>query len=379
MKLKLDDSLSYSYASPLTGRKYVFQSGAVCDVDDLDVDHIAKSASVIPLPGEEREVLKHARCGNFQLQRYAIENGLDLIPNRLNGMRISLVRAGGIGDILFLGPVISELKKRGANVTLVCSASYTCLGSLIHGVDQVVPISRYLPDQYDIVLKMGGVIESNFLAKNLHAVDCCLQWLNLNSTDRITRLHISQKVQDWATEFCTEKNIDLKRTIAIHTHASSPLRTWKKKFAQELISKLVDKGFSVMFFDSVKIDIEEQEGFFNLSGTLSLIKTISLLKKVFLFIGVDSGLLHVAGSFDVPILMLGGPFDPSLRLKYYKRFTSLWGKSDCSPCFAHISQTCINRNKPSRRCMNRVKVEDVCNEVDLICNGKYQWGRIQII
>jgi len=377
MLVELVRDLSYTYVSPITRRKYVLSRNAPCEIDDRDISFVARSAPIVPASGSERSCLRAAHRGVFQFQRYAIDNGLPLIPKDLSGQKVILVRAGGIGDVLFLGPVVSALVKRGAIVSLAVASQHQPLASLIQGVSEVVSVTRFVPEDYDFVLKMQGVIERNSLAQNLHAVDACLQWLGLDTTEKVARLRIPKRYSDWAEEWFEKRKMNPERVIAIHSRASSPLRTWKRSSTEQLIEELAKRDFDVIFFDSIPIDLKPNERLVNLSGYTSILETVALLSRVGLFVGVDSGLLHIAGSLETPLLLLATSFDPLLRLRYYKKYTALWGRPSCSPCFHHVVGLCKHLDKSSVPvCSNLITTKRVVEEVENIFTSDYQWFRV---
>ena len=71
-----------------------------------------------------------------------------------------------------------------------------------------------------------------------------------------------------------------------------------------------------------------------------------------LFIGNDSGAMHVAGAVGVPVVGIFGPTDPDGTRPVTPQFTLIREPVECSPCFL--------RNCPiDHRCMTRISVERV--------------------
>ena len=120
--------------------------------------------------------------------------------------------------------------------------------------------------------------------------------------------------------------LKLKNFIAIGASANWPAKIWPSKNFVKLIKMLLKerklgKKKSVVFFGSSK-DLKNTKKIKkhlkkfrvrNLCGKLDLIEVAAHLKKCKIFIGNDSGLMHIASSVGVPTL---GLFGPSLESRY---------------------------------------------------------------
>jgi lipopolysaccharide heptosyltransferase II len=91
---------------------------------------------------------------------------------------------------------------------------------------------------------------------------------------------------------------------------------------------------------------------FNLVGATKIGELPALLSTCRLFIGNDSGAMHVAGAVGVPVIAIFGPTDPEGTRAMTPQFTLVREPVECSPCFL--------RNCPiDHRCMTRISVERV--------------------
>ncbi len=59
----------------------------------------------------------------------------------------------------------------------------------------------------------------------------------------------------------------------------------------------------------------------------------ALLSACRLFIGNDSGAMHVAGAVGVPVIGIFGPTDPEGTRPMTSQFTLIREPVECSPCF----------------------------------------------
>ena len=76
------------------------------------------------------------------------------------------------------------------------------------------------------------------------------------------------------------------------------------------------------------------------------------MKKAALFVGIDSGVLHLASSLDIPVVGLFGPTDPFyVGPQNLKSIVVKNEKLECVPCYL---KDCGHRN-----CMNSLSVSSV--------------------
>jgi heptosyltransferase-2 len=90
----------------------------------------------------------------------------------------------------------------------------------------------------------------------------------------------------------------------------------------------------------------------NLAGRLTLRQTIVILSRCRLFIGNDSGLMHIAAALAVPLVAIFGPTEPGKTSPLGKPHRLLHHGSDCAPCLYRECPT-------DHRCMRAVGVGEV--------------------
>ncbi len=83
------------------------------------------------------------------------------------------------------------------------------------------------------------------------------------------------------------------------------------------------------------------------------------IKDAALFVGIDSGFMHLASSYDIPLVALFGPTDPFYVGPQNRRSRVVKAEGmECIPCYL---KECAHRN-----CMKNIRVETVlqaCEEV----------------
>lgn len=96
-----------------------------------------------------------------------------------------------------------------------------------------------------------------------------------------------------------------------------------------------------------------------LIGRCTLRETISLLKRSALFIGNDSGIMHLAAAAGIPVVALFGPQTPIKFGPWSKRATVIYKKMPCSPCRQKFFEECSPSPRLKPICMESITVEDV--------------------
>ena len=90
----------------------------------------------------------------------------------------------------------------------------------------------------------------------------------------------------------------------------------------------------------------------DLTGKTAIAELPALLSRCQLFIGNDSGAMHVASAVGLPVVAIFGPTDPFGTAPVTPKCTIVQDKPYCSPCF-------LRRCPTDHRCMTRVSSESV--------------------
>ena len=98
---------------------------------------------------------------------------------------------------------------------------------------------------------------------------------------------------------------------------------------------------------------------FNLVGATQIGELPALLSTCRLFIGNDSGVMHVAGAVGIPVIGIFGPTDPEGTRAMTPGFTLVREPVECSPCF-------LRKCPIDHRCMTRISVDRVFEAARLV-------------
>lgn len=182
-------------------------------------------------------------------------------------------------------------------------------------------------------------------------------------------LEINEDITYSMKKLINEFSFSLKEDIIV----INPITTWQSKdwpimkYA-ELTKKIVENKKAQVIFTGAPEDRKEikkilevnekKENIFNLAGKTDLKQLAALYKKSMLFIGGDTGPMHLAAAVDVPVIALMGPTSPKTHGPYGEGNIVIQPKLDCINCWENEC--------PRQRhyCMEEIKVDMVLKAVE---------------
>jgi heptosyltransferase-2 len=130
---------------------------------------------------------------------------------------------------------------------------------------------------------------------------------------------IPQKEQQEAAQWLASKKIESFR-MAVIAPGSSRRRTekcWDALRWKELLHRLADNGIVPVLTGSPKESVTLRSLAYGVHGAeifsapSGLVSLGALMARARLFVGIDSGAMHLAASLRVPVIALFGPTDPA--------------------------------------------------------------------
>ena len=262
-------------------------------------------------------------------------------------MKVLFITSTRIGDAVLSTSILNYLKNKFPHCSLYIATGKTA-ASLFKNFNNIKKIfilekkffkihwlelwSQTFFNKWDIVIDLRGSIISYFLFnkkkyvyksinKNIHRLD---ELAILMETKHLPLPWVPVLKKDMKK--ISKDFLKLKNSIAIGASANWPAKIWPSKNFVKLIhmflkEKQFGKKKSIVFFGSSK-DLKNIKKITkhlkkikvkNLCGKLNLIEVAAHLKKCKIFIGNDSGLMHIASASGIPTL---GLFGPSLESRY---------------------------------------------------------------
>lgn len=100
----------------------------------------------------------------------------------------------------------------------------------------------------------------------------------------------------------------------------------------------------------------------DLAGKIGLRELVTVLKKAKLFVGIDSGVMHMASALDIPTVGIFGPTDPFYVAPQNMRSRVVRKDLACSPCY--LREDCAHR-----RCLEELDDDEVVEACRLVLKG----------
>jgi ADP-heptose:LPS heptosyltransferase len=304
------------------------------------------------------------------------------------GDEIFLFRSGGIGDIMFMLPLIKILKeKHKAKIKVATSPMYCSVLFNNLYIDKIIQMPFELNEikKSKFHLMFEGVIEDKTKQSQVfHAVDLFLNEAGFNfreisSDDKIPEIFISPIEKKKVLNEMKKKRIDFAaKKIGIQLESSSPIRTYPVDKMIVIMKKLFDRGFCVFAFGGKRQEdlgkylndiFVGQKNFVNfIYPGRSLRDAIIYTSFLDACIAPDSAFIHIAGAIGIPIVGIYGCFPSLIRMRYYKKAIGIDCGVVCAPSFIHGHAACI-KGFPSP-CFSVISPEDVLNAVDHLLGQK---------
>jgi len=197
-----------------------------------------------------------------------------------------------------------------------------------------------------------------------------LEKLNYTGTDK--------KIVDLSLKYSGIRKKHFIAGIAAGAAESSKSRMWSKENFAGLIEKIFSKkknakivligaDYEKKLNDSI-INLIKNKGIknniINFAGKFTLRQTFYLISKCSLFIGNDSGPMHIAAAMNVKTIGLFGPNLPIRFAPFNEKSKAIYKKMPCSPCInVHKGEVpeCFygEESRDYGKCMKAIKVKDV--------------------
>lgn len=160
-----------------------------------------------------------------------------------------------------------------------------------------------------------------------------------------------------------------EKYVVVSAGASSRrlAKAWdEQKYAEVIVSLYREHGLSAVLVGGgdthecnglIARYVSERSGreeidVIDLTGALGLRELYPLLKKAALFVGIDSGVMHMASAADIPVVALFGPTDPYYVGPQNTHSIVVRKEMKCSPCY-------LNRSCKDIYCMRSLGADEV--------------------
>ena len=311
--------------------------------------------------------------------------------------KILCIKLDEIGDLCYSVHVFSMLKKQfpEAEITLLCKPFAVSLTQFDSSLNTVTCDINELKIDFDLIVDLRGNWRTIFFAlkiwpkarldrgtvrwenrkagKHPHEVLTNLQIVKpiISDENQHTKpeLFFEEKALQKVDDFILQNSIS--HFAILHTGARKSLRKWDKY--NQLASYLKEKrGLDILFIgdknDTKDIEIIQQKipfKTYDFSGIFNLSEFAALASKATIYIGNESGPLHIAALSGIPVIGLFGPGEPFIFYPWSDKADYVHHVLTCNPCDQ------INCIHPDNPCIKRITFDEVVEKVnDLLSKNK---------
>jgi heptosyltransferase-2 len=192
-------------------------------------------------------------------------------------------------------------------------------------------------------------------------------WIDYIPDEPFIKLHVAESSRTRATAQLAAAGVRLHAIkLAIGAGASyGSAKCWPPSRFAELANQLQAQWDAdvILFGAAGETDVssaiasEMKRAPIDLTGKTTVADLPALLSHCHVFIGNDSGAMHVAAAVGLPAIAIFGPTDPVGTAPVTPRHTIVRQQPYCSPCF-------LRRCPIDHRCMTRITTSEVEAAVD---------------
>jgi ADP-heptose:LPS heptosyltransferase len=327
-------------------------------------------------------------AGNYGLRFQQWVEGLRL-NRELNALRVRLwfyrrlrrrrvivlVRHGGIGDVICTFPAVLALRARNPHAYFVYAvwSEFRAIVEMGKVADAILALR---PREYHVRLCVGDYDElyELKLAEEVpagrgavHLTEDFARTLGVQPPSLQPRLVPPVRVSREMRKQVDALRGSARRVIGLHGGPTWPVKEWPSAYWAELGARLRDELDCALVQIGSDVDTTRGRiGAARIPGAvdwvdrLDLPATCAAIAAMDLLIGVDSGLLHVAGAVGTPSVGLFGPTDPAKLLPPETTSVAVSSQVDCLGCqhrtpILHWQTGCPH----DIACMKELKPSDV--------------------
>lgn len=292
--------------------------------------------------------------------------------DRLNEQHILVRREGGLGDLVFAASILAGIKSRcpSARTILGCSERWIGLAQRFACADETVVATASRQAEFlqrlDYLIDLRGVIEGNREALDRDYYELHYERAGLDPK-RIVLAKMSSRCPDWLAP---------RSYVAIHVGGSSPNKHMTVKQYKLLFTWLNAQRIPYQ----VVGDRYDGDRLYELAertprlGDLSIEQCADVVLNCAVFLGPDSGFLHLAGSNGVPTISWWGPFNHRLTVPNYQDAVAIQSSQSCSPCGVIQHRLCENNAK----CTRTIDVGSVIKLAARIVPQKLRRAKVEV-
>jgi len=291
----------------------------------------------------------------------------------LAGKTLFVWRSGGIGDLLFIRPILMAFKEKYEGIKIIF-ATKTRYHSMVEQWDDCIDELSMVPfdvdstlDAADYHISYEGLIERCKEAELMDAHDLFAKHSHIEIKNYNRRMKC----------ICQNRFFDVIRNeyAVVQIGSSSPIRTpWHGKMIEVIdhLTESIDVIISGSQRETRTIDdiiscCKRPERIINFSKfTGSIVDAVKLVTGAKIVVAPDSSHVHMAAAQGVPCVGIYGPFPARVRTEHYENFIGV--EPDESDACTHGGKGCFTHSHLpchwGTKCWHHLDTEKITNAID---------------
>ncbi len=216
-------------------------------------------------------------------------------------------------------------------------------------------------------------VEASPIGKDIHVIDknlSLLGSLGLNSFSKEFTIQTSPADEKYIDDFLRAKNIDPEKGfIAVNPGVGFKTKKWETRKYAELSDGIMDELNKKVILtwgpgeEGLVSEISNMMHHKPVTPPFTTVKQAAvLLRRCKMFIGSDTGPLHITAALNIPTVAIFGPTDPIRNGPYGNNHTIIHKNLACSGCYKRRCKT--------MECMKGITVEEVYKAVKEMMGDK---------
>jgi ADP-heptose:LPS heptosyltransferase len=299
-------------------------------------------------------------------------------------------RPTGMGDIICTIPAARGLMRRHPGATFIynCHADFAAIPRLAGIANRITSL-----EPIGIVGHWYRFLLAGFYhfahGDDLPDAGCqepmvteFLRQFGLPISDEHPELPIDPEARQRAFALIASKNLSLDSLVLIHPGPSWPVREWPRENWTQLVAALRERGYTNIaqlgvgrYMNFGKVEVPTIPGTVSLLDAFTVEECIAAIAQAKLFIGIDSGLLHIAAGTRTPAVGIFGMTLPEFRFSKHFRKDFVVNRVPCAGCEHRKPRLHWVTGCPyDIKCMRTLPVDDVLRA----CLAKLQPAALDI-
>ena len=284
-------------------------------------------------------------------------------------------RRTGMGDIICTTGPARELMKRHPGATFIydCHPDFAAVPRLAGITDRVTSLEAIGLVGHWYKMFLGGFYHfahgddtPGMTATEPMIAEFCRQF-GLPITDAHPQIAASLAAQEKVKALLAQKNLAAENLILLHPGPSWTIKEWPYEHWAKLVSELRARGFTSIaqlgvgrYMNFGQVAVDTIPGVVSLVDQLSIEDCFAVIGRAKLFVGIDSGLLHIAACTRTPAVAVWGPTSPQFFYADAMRKNFVVSDVPCQGCYHRRPRLAWVTGCPHEiKCMKTLPVEKV--------------------